>query len=272
MTNRESGPCAESRKWFTHFSLRSMTALHVSSNTAIQLTEKERRHNHAVHPTVSLGEGSRGQRLLERGQKIWARVNDPLFAGTLEIFIKEEQQHSRYLAAFMESQSIPLLQKHWVDGVFRKLRGLAGLELSLTVLVTAEIIAVPYYRALRGATGSPILKMICTRILEDEANHLKFQASMLARVTSARPTAFQRTLSELHRLFLLGTILVVWIEHRAAFEAAGYSFRRFKNETLVEFWDWNTTRSTLMKHAVARQELTIKNFGVEPEIWKRRMF
>ena len=167
---------------------------------------------------------------------------------------------------------IPRLQKHWVDRVFRKLRGLAGLELSLTVLVTAEIIAVPYYRALRGATGSPILKMICTRILEDEANHLKFQASMLARVTSARPTAFQRTLSELHRLFLLGTILVVWIEHRAAFEAAGYSFRRFKNETLVEFSDWNTTRSTLMKHAVARQELTVKNFGVEPEIWKRRMF
>ena len=66
-------------------------------------------------------------------------VNDPLFAGALEIFIKEEQQHSRYLAAFMESQSIPRLQKHWVDRVFRKLRGLAGLELSLTVLVTAEI-------------------------------------------------------------------------------------------------------------------------------------
>jgi 1,2-phenylacetyl-CoA epoxidase catalytic subunit len=250
-----------------------MTALHVSCNEAIQLTEKERR---AVIPSIQqfqLGEGSRGQRLLERGQKYGRAVNDPLFASALEIFIKEEQQHSRYLAAFLKSQSIPLLQKQWVDTIFRKLRGLAGLELSLTVLVTAELIAVPYYRALRGATGSPILKMICTRILEDEASHLKFQASMLARVASARAEAFQRALAELHRLFLLGTIFVVWIEHSPVFEAAGYSFRRFKNETLLEFSDWNTARSTLLKQTAARQKSAFKTLGrAAPEAKARRLF
>jgi hypothetical protein len=162
MPNPESGQCAESRKWFTRFSLRSMTALHVSSNSAMQLTDRERNTITSSIQQFQLGEGSRGQRLLERGQKFGRSANDPLFAGTLEIFIREEQQHSRYLAAFMESQSIPLAHRHWLDSVFRKLRGLAGLELSLTVLVTAEIIAVPYYRALRAATGSPILKMICT--------------------------------------------------------------------------------------------------------------
>jgi 1,2-phenylacetyl-CoA epoxidase catalytic subunit len=250
-----------------------MTALHVSCNEAIQLTEKERR---TVIPSIQqfqLGEGSRGQRLLERGQKYGRAVNDPLFASALEIFIKEEQQHSRYLAAFLKSQSIPLLQKQWVDTIFRKLRGLAGLELSLTVLVTAELIAVPYYRALRGATGSPILKMICTRILEDEASHLKFQTSMLARVASARAEAFQRTLAELHRLFLLGTIFVVWIEHSPVFEAAGYSFRRFKNETLLEFSDWNTASSTLLKQTAAHQKSAFKTLGrVAPEAKARRLF
>jgi 1,2-phenylacetyl-CoA epoxidase catalytic subunit len=259
MTDRDSGDCAESRKWFTHFSLRSMTALHVSCNAAIQLTDNERR---TITPSIQqfqLGEGSRGQRLLERGQKFGRAVNDPLFAGTLDIFIKEEQQHSCYLAAFMKSQSIPRLQKHWVDTVFRKLRGLAGLELSLTVLVTAELIAVPYYRALRCATSSPILRMICTRILEDEANHLKFQASMLARVASARPAVFQRALGELHRLFLLGTILVVWIEHRAVFEAAGYSFGRFKNETLFEFSDWSRSRWTRTPNADVRGAMPASN-------------
>jgi hypothetical protein len=251
MTNQEAGHCAESRKWFTHFSLRSMTALHVSCNAAIQLTEEERR---TIAPSIQqfqLGEGSRGQRLLERGQKYGRSANDPLFAGALDLFIKEEQQHSRYLAAFMQSQSIPLAQKHWVDSVFRKLRGLAGLELSLTVLVTAELIAVPYYRALRAATGSPILKMICTRILEDEANHLKFQASMLARAAFGRPRAIQWAFGELHRSFLLGTTLVVWIEHRAVFEAAGYNFRRFKRETLLEFHEWSIARLDGMRRAAA---------------------
>jgi len=236
-----------------------MTALHVSRRAALQLTESERR---IVTPSIQqfqLGEGSRGQRLLERGQKYGRRVNDALFAGALDLFIKEEQQHSRYLAAFMESQGIPLLQRHWVDSVFRKLRGLAGLELSLTVLVTAEIIAVPYYRALRNATGSPILKMICTRILEDEANHLKYQASMLAGVTFGRPQAMQRTLTELHRLFLFGTTLVVWNNHRSVFEAAGYTFRRFQNETLSEFCEWGAFRSALKRRdkAVRKQEARI---------------
>ncbi len=231
-----------------------MTALHVSRCATLQLTENERR---IVTPSIQqfqLGEGSRGQRLLERGQRYGRRVNDPLFAGALDLFIKEEQQHSRYLAAFMESQGIPLLRRHWVDSVFRKLRGLAGLELSLTVLVTAEIIAVPYYRALRNATGSPILKMICTRILEDEASHLKYQASMLARVASTKLRAFQNALSNLHRLFLLGTVLVVWRGHRGVFEAAGYTFRRFESETLAEFLAWNATRSALTKHARTQQK------------------
>lgn len=95
MTIRESGHCAESRKWFTHFSLRSMTALHVSRCAALQLTESERR---VVTPSIQqfqLGEGARGQRLLERGQKYGRKVNDPLFADALDLFIKEEQQHSR---------------------------------------------------------------------------------------------------------------------------------------------------------------------------------
>jgi hypothetical protein len=180
-------------------------------------------------------------------------VNDPYFAKALDLFTKEEQQHSRYLANFMQSQCIPLVSRHWVDTVLRKLRGLAGLELSLTVLVTAELIAVPYYRALRDATCSPILRIICTRILEDEAAHLKFQASMLARAASERLSLWRWPVRELHRLFLLGTITLVWLEHRAVFEAGGYSFWRFKNETLREFCEWDSLRRNFIVRAPAQQ-------------------
>ena len=250
MTIRDAGACAESRKWLTHFSLRSMTALHVSRCAAHQLSERERR---IITPSIQqfqLGEGARGQRLLERGRKFGQAANNPLFADALELFIREEQQHSRYLAAFMESQRIPRLEGHWVDSIFRALRGLAGLELSLTVLMTAEIIAVPYYRALRAATGSPILKLICTRILDDEASHLKYQASMLARVASARSPALRRAFGKLHRFFLLATLFVVWNGHHPAFEAADYDFRRFRNETLDEFTAWSLVRTKLVENVL----------------------
>jgi hypothetical protein len=245
MTNLQSEHCSESRKWLRHFSLRSMTALHVSSRAAFQLTPEELATLTKSIQQFQLGEGSRGERLLRRGKKYADAMDDPFFAEALKLFIKEEQQHSRYLAAFMESQGIPLVSRHWVDTVFRKLRGLAGLELSLTVLVTAELIAVAYYRALRGATGSPILKMICTRILEDEASHLKYQSSMVARVACKRSPIFQRFLGGLHWLFLLGTMVVVWVEHRPVFETVGYDFNRFQNETLLEFVDWNNSRQAL---------------------------
>lgn len=234
--------------------------MHISSNRAAQLTDEERRAISSSIQQFQLGENSKGLRLLERGQRYGRAVNDPLFAGALDLFIREEQQHSRYLAAFMESQEIPVMQKHWVDTVFRCLRSLAGLELSLTVLVTAEFIAVPYFRALRSATNSPILKMICTRILDDEANHLKFQASMLARVPERRAGITQSLISRLHRIFLLGTILVVWFEHRLLFESAGYTFRRFKEETVAEFSAWSTALTNMMKHAQIRREQVIKTY------------
>ena len=266
MTNSNISFAGESRKWFTHFSLRSMTAMHISSKQAVQLTDEERR---TITPSIQqfqLGENSKGLHLLQRGQRYGCVANDPLFAGALELFIKEEQQHSRYLGAFMESQCIPIMQKHWVDTVFRRLRIFAGLELSLTVLVTAEFIAVPYYRALRGATSSPILKMICTRILDDEANHLKFQASMLARVPGRRAEIAQLFFTQVHRVFLLGTILLVWFEHRLLLESAGYTIGRFEEETMKEFSAWNTARRSMMKQSAIRRDQIIKTYGrAEPE-------
>lgn len=235
---------AESRRWLTRFSLRSMTALHVSRISAPLLTPNEIATIKKSIQQFQLGEASRGQRLLTMGQEYSLDTDDPYFAQALELFIAEEQQHSRYLANFMESQGIPLLSKHWVDTAFRKLRGLAGLELSLTVLVTAEIIALPYYRALRNATGSHTLKLICGRILEDEAAHLKYQSSMLARIAIGRTAVGRRILTCLHKLFLQGTLLIVWIEHRSVLEAGGYNFGKFRDETLQEFGEWGISRRT----------------------------
>lgn len=258
MTTHHANPQAEhraeSQKWFTHFSLRSMTALYVSPLWSEQLATREKAAIAKSIQQFQLGEGSKGQRLLDRGKKYAREADDACFAAALTLFIREEQQHSRYLAAFMASQGIPRVTRHWVDTAFRRLRGLAGLELSLTVLVTAEIIAVAYYRALRDATGSATLKTICRRILEDEAAHLRFQASMLGRISAKRSAEWQQALGKVHRQFLQGTIALVWMEHRGVFEAAGYDFRRFREETLLEFGEWQSLRRQMARAFGPRRE------------------
>ncbi len=56
----------------------------------------------------------------------------------------------------------------------------------MRVLATAEVLAIPYYTALRDATGSPLLRSICCRILTEEAQHLRFQAFTFWRLGSRR--------------------------------------------------------------------------------------
>jgi hypothetical protein len=204
-------------------------------NDSYTLSERERDTIRASIQQFQLGEGSSGKQLLDRGRAYSLEVDDALFLTALGLFVREEQRHSAYLLRFMQQQEIPAISQHWVDVVFRRLRRLAGLELSLRVLVTAEIIAVPYYRALRGATKSQLLASISTRILEDEAGHLRFQSSMLSRFAAGRSALLRALVSRMHRLFLCGTACVVWMGHRAIFRAAGYSFKRFVEESVSEF-------------------------------------
>jgi rubrerythrin len=229
-----SGDSALSRDWYAYFVSNRSSGDDLPWDCPHQLTEDERRTISKSIQQFQLGERAEGRRLLERGRAWSATVGDACLVRVLGLFIKEEQRHSRLLSRFMRRERIPELTSHWLDGIFRRIRVLAGLELELRVLVTAEIIAVPYYRALGAATESQLLRWISDTILADEAAHLRFQKTMLSRLGSPRSPALRCLVWQLHRLLLAGTCCVVWIEHRAVFKAAEYSFGKFLEEALGE--------------------------------------
>jgi hypothetical protein len=148
-----------------------------------------------------LGENAQGRRLLQRAAPL-----DADFVQALRLFIKEEQRHSDLLGRFLAMQGARCLR-----------RGLAGLELRMRVLATAEVLAIPSYTALRDATGSPLLRSICSRILAEEAEHLRFQAFTFGRLRSRRAALLHALTRALHRCFLKATTLLVWMEHRLVF-------------------------------------------------------
>ena len=176
-----------------------------------------------------LGENAQGRRLLER-----ARALDAEYVEALRLFIQEEQRHSYLLGRFLVMQGARCLRRHWVHAAFRRVRGVAGLELRMRVLATAEVLAIPYYTALRHATWSPLLQSICCRILAEEAEHLRFQAFTFGRLGSRRPASLQSMVCAVHRCFLMATTLLVWMEHRPVFRAGGYSLRRLWKQSLSE--------------------------------------
>lgn len=226
---------AISRAWQKHFEVNQNPAEELPWDDAYRLTRSERRAIEKSIQQFQLGEGAQGRRLLARGRAYARATGDPLFPEALTLFIREEQRHSAQLLRFMRLEGIPAEEKHWVDSVFRWVRVLAGLELELRVLVTAEVIAVPYYTALGRATQSPLLSSLSDRILQDEAGHLRFQASMLSRLEARRPSFVRRLIWEAHRWFLVGTCCVVWLEHRSVFIAARRLFRDLLRDAVAEF-------------------------------------
>jgi hypothetical protein len=164
-----------------------------------------------------------------------ATSNDPDYGLAVELFIKEEQRHARDLGRFMDLAGIPRINRTWPDTVFRRLRHAADLEISISVLLTAEIIAKVYYPALREATQSPVLRTICDQIIHDEAPHVEFQCQRLAIL---RRNCGRLSLAARHamqRILFFGTCFVVWHQHGRTMHAGRLTFGAFWHRAWQEF-------------------------------------
>jgi hypothetical protein len=228
-------PCRSSYDWIDYF-YRNACEPSFPWEDCVRLSGAERIAVISSIQQFQLGEGASGTRMIERAQRFSRATGDLGLVAALRLFLREEQRHSRILARFLEIEHVPCLRKHWVDGVFRWLRGVAGLELCLKVLVTAELLARPYYAALREATGSPLLRSICDRIFAEEGAHLRFQAFALSRLQRRHCASVQSAIKASHAALLACTAAFVWLEHHSVFRAAGRSFRRFWRETWDEFY------------------------------------
>ncbi|MBS1599442.1 MAG: hypothetical protein JST75_14545 [Bacteroidetes bacterium] len=160
---------------------------------------------------------------------------DPRYAETIRLFIREEQTHAYVLGKFMDMNGIARIKKHWVDNIFRWLRKLTDLENTVTVLITAEIIAKIYYKALRNATGSRILQQLCDQILKDEEQHISFQSNTLNLFYTKKSRIRKFFNRFCHQVLMVGTICIVWVDHQRVLKTGGYSFSSFFMETMLVF-------------------------------------
>jgi hypothetical protein len=233
--------------WAKYFENNQSHFRHIHWNEPDILTDEEQR---IITPSLQQfqeGENSEGKHLYQFARSL----NDPEYLSSIRLFIKEEQTHARVLGKFMDKHGIVKAKGHWVDGVFRQLRKLFGLENSIIVLVTAEIISKVYYDALKNATGSSLLKQLCVQILEDEDQHIAFQCYTL-NLFHTRKHFIKKFFSRSWHLFLMtGTLFVVWFYHRQVLKKGGYYFSRFFLQTLLVF----LSADELVKNKQARHPL-----------------
>ncbi len=222
------GTIWSSAQWVAYFRGNNERRMPVPWEAGAGVTPEELAAVAASLRAWQLGETSDGRRLVRTAERYAAWAGDPEFVEATRLFIGEEQRHGAELGRFLDLAGVPRATWNWGDALFRFARyWLPGVEGWATPVVMVEAHAMLYYAALRRATGSPVLRAVCKQILADEVPHLRFQCERLAAARRRRPRVFLAATVAAHRLFFAATTLAVWVGHRRALRAGGYSLRSF---------------------------------------------
>jgi hypothetical protein len=229
-------PMRTSLEWRLYYEANARALLSIPWETGPDMGAEEISALGRSIAEFQAGESSEGRHLFGLSQEYAGRTGDHEYLKAIGLFIAEEQRHARDLGRVMTMNGIPLVRTTFTDRVFRRLRHVhRSLEVSVAVLITAEIIAKVYYRALRGATRSAVLQRLCDQILQDELRHVEFQAGQLHRLRAGRGRLPMAATMGLQRFLYLGTVVVVWAVHRPAIRRGGFTFGRWWDSCWSEF-------------------------------------
>ncbi|QJW95028.1 hypothetical protein FTUN_2554 [Frigoriglobus tundricola] len=217
-----------SAEWSAYFRANAGNRLDVPREAGAGVTPEELAEIVDSLRAWQLGETSDGSRLLRTAEAHAARIGDPGFVDAIRLFIAEEQRHGEELGRFLDAAAVPRVRRDLGDSLFRVFRHfLMRMEVWATVVVMIEVHALLYYAAIRRATGSAVLRRICDQILRDEVPHIRFQCERLAIIHRGRGRVLGVLTAASQRVLFVGITMAVWVGHRRALRAGGFTFRRF---------------------------------------------
>ena len=212
------------KEWEAYFRGNDAGRLKIDFSQEKALPQKVKK---LIFPSIRAfqkGEGSDGGYLMKTVNAFAEQSGEADYPDAMRQFVKEENWHSAYLKTYMEFHGVESAKRSVLDAAFRRLRKLGGLKCEVTILVTAEMIALSYYDALSNCTESAALKSICAQMLQDELPHIVFQSYTLRHFRV-------RAADKLARYVLMDvTSFLVWCAYHRVFRAGGYGFRRFFKE------------------------------------------
>jgi hypothetical protein len=170
-----------------------------------------------------LGESGEGKKLKRHAKE----TGDVIYETVIDLFIKEEQEHSRLMEKILRELNAPLLKSDWSDWCFVSLRHLFGLHQELMVLLLPEMIAKRYFRALCDGTRDPVLCAVFAQIVQDEDGHLAFHAGYLRHAFEKMSFSQRIFVLVIWRIAFRATCVAVMLDHGSVLRAIGMKPREF---------------------------------------------
>jgi hypothetical protein len=221
--------------WLKHFEHHGQSLRCLPSGLASGLTSEERRRIASSIATFQRGDQSEGHELLRAANDFAQAQSIPALTRIVELLIREEQGHAALLLGYMRDNDIAPKRTHWTDRWFRRLRRLAGLELYLQALISAELVGIVYYRALERSTNCPRLTLLCRVLVSDGLAHVGFESQLLLALRAGRTSPLRALMRVAHQGFFVGTAALVWLTHGAVLRHSGYRARTFLRACLSQY-------------------------------------
>lgn len=112
---------------------------------------------------------------------------DDDYRAALKMFVREEARHAGLLGELLAAHGARPITKTWRDGVFAKVRRLAGVRFKIFVFLAAEVAAVVVFGLFAGALPDGAIRRSLVRMRGDEANHLAFHAQFFRLLLRSSP-------------------------------------------------------------------------------------
>ncbi len=216
-----------SKQWIEHFTV-NLKQQRINWEQLPQITETEMDRILPSLQAWQLGETSEGAQLIHAASLYGVKTGDADYLDSVKLFIKEEQKHGHNLGLYLDAIHKPRIRQNWGDTLFRRIRHLnTSMEIFTLTVIIVESAAQLFYRALRDATGCPLLKQICTDILIDEAYHIDFQRERMAIIFNSKTPVRKAFARWGYAIFFFSTALVIWLTHKKAFKAGGIGFNKY---------------------------------------------
>ena len=216
-----------SLKWRRYFERNAAQRKAVPWHSGVQVEAHWREPLIHTLQRFQLGESGEGNFL-----KQWAmQAHDDDFMAAIDLFVKEEQNHSHMMACLLRALEAPLLEGHWSDNLFVFARRLGGLKFEIMMFLVAEIIAKRFFRALYDGSTDPVVRAVFRQIVREERAHVAFNCEALKRFCEPLSELEKWAMRGLWRVLFRLTCLLVMFDHRGALHAAGVSGVQFWNET-----------------------------------------
>lgn len=214
------------KRWLAYFEHNRDHRAHIPWNLALNIEPHLLRSLIRSLQRFQVGESGEGRHLRAAA----AKTGDTDYMRSIDLFIKEEQEHARMMSRVLTSLNAPLLTSHWTDNCFILLRRLFNINHELLVLLMPEMIAKRYFRAVHDGTSDPVVRAMCAQILHDEEGHVAFHIEFLQRAFASMALPTRMLARFVWRMFYRLACAVVILDHRSLLKAANVSPARF-------FWD-----------------------------------